>query len=40
MSYLCLGFSVLWICHFAYLFTIDNKIREMRKIINARSEDT
>lgn len=36
MFYLCLGFSVVWICHFAYLFTIDGKIREMRRIMDAR----
>jgi len=37
MVYLCLGFSVVWICHFAYLFIIDSKIREMRRIMDARA---
>ena len=39
MTYLCLGFSVGWICHFAYLFIIDGKTREMRRIMDARGGD-
>jgi hypothetical protein len=40
MTYLCLGFSVVWICHFVYLFIIDGKIREMRRIMDLRAGET
>ncbi len=38
MFYLCLGFSIVWLCHLAYLLTIDNHTRQLRRRLNARAE--
>ena len=35
MLYLALGFSVVWVCHFAYLFAIDRQARQLHRRLDA-----
>ena len=37
MFYLCLTFSFLWVCLFAYLFILDRKIKDLAKRLSART---
>lgn len=37
MVYLILGFIVVWICHFTYLFVIDRQTRQLRRRLDARA---
>jgi CcmD family protein len=37
MFYLVLGFCVVWVCHFAYLFVIDRQARQLRRRLDARA---
>ena len=36
MFYLCLAFSLLWLIHFAYLFTLSRQIKAIAKRLDAR----
>jgi len=36
MLYLILAFSVLWLAAFAYLLTVDAKIRDLRRRLHVR----
>ena len=36
MFYLVLGFCVVWVCHFTYLFMIDRQTRQLRRRLDAR----
>jgi len=36
MSYLVLGFCVVWVCHFAYLFVLDRQARQLGRRLDAR----
>ncbi len=36
MLYLALAFTVLWTAAFVYLLTLDAKIKDLRRRINAR----
>ncbi len=38
MLYLLLGFSVVWVCHFAYLFVIDRQARQLQCRLQARAK--
>ena len=38
MLYLLLGFSVVWVCHFAYLFVIDRQARQLECRLRARAK--
>jgi hypothetical protein len=40
MLYLVLGFSTLWVCHFAYLFVIDRQARQLHRRLDARAGAT
>ncbi len=40
MSYLVAGFSVVWVCHFAYLFMIDRQARQLHRRLDARTRET
>ena len=40
MVYLVLGFSVVWVCHFAYLFVIDRQARQLHRRLDARVRET
>jgi CcmD family protein len=37
MLYLTLGFCVVWVCHFGYLFVIDSQTRQLQRRLEARS---
>jgi CcmD family protein len=36
MSYLVLGFCVVWACHLGYLFILDRQARQLRRRLDAR----
>ncbi len=36
MFYLVLGFCVVWVCHFAYLFVIDRQAKQLQRRLDAR----
>lgn len=36
MFYLSLGFSVVWVCYFAYLCLVDRQVRQLRRRLDAR----
>ncbi|UCD52536.1 MAG: hypothetical protein JSW27_07845 [Phycisphaerales bacterium] len=38
MFYLCLAFSLVWICHLAYLLAIDRQVRQMGRRMKARAD--
>lgn len=40
MSCLVVGFSVVWVCHFAYLFVIDRQARQLHRRLDARTGAT
>ena len=40
MLYLLLGFSVVWVCHFAYLLVIDRQARQLQCRLHARAKAT
>ena len=37
MFYLCLTFSVLWLAVFGYLMTIDSKLKDVARRLQARN---
>ena len=37
MFYLCLAFSLVWVCHGAYLLAVDRQIRHMSRRLDARA---
>lgn len=37
MLYLMLGFAIVWVCHFAYLWVIDGQVRQLRRRLEART---
>lgn len=40
MSYLVLGFSIVWVCHFTYLLVLDRQARQLHRRLDARSAGT
>jgi CcmD family protein len=36
MSFLALGFCVVWACHLGYLLVIDRQARQLRRRLDAR----
>jgi CcmD family protein len=40
MSYLVLGFCVVWACHLGYLFVLDRQARQLRRRLDARAAAT
>ncbi len=36
MFYLALGFAVVWVCHFTYLFVVDRQVRQLQRRLDAR----
>jgi CcmD family protein len=36
MFYLSLGFGVVWVCYFAYLYIVDRQVRQLRRRLEAR----
>lgn len=38
MFYLCLAFSLVWICHGVYLFSVERQVRQMARRLDARAE--
>jgi CcmD family protein len=40
MTYLVLAVSVAWLVYFAYLFTLDRQIRDVRRRLDARTKKT
>jgi CcmD family protein len=40
MCYLVLGFSIVWVCHFTYLFVIDRQARQLHRRLDARERET
>jgi hypothetical protein len=36
MFYLCLAFSLVWVCHLAYLLVVDNHLRQLQRRLDAR----
>ena len=36
MFYLSLGFGIVWVCYFAYLFAVDRQVRQLRRRLEAR----
>ena len=37
MFYLVLGFSVVWVCLFGYLYVIDRQARQLQRRLDARA---
>ncbi len=37
MSYLVLGFCVVWVCHFVWLLAVDRQARQLRRRLEART---
>ncbi len=37
MSYLVLGFCLVWVCHFAYLLVLDRQARQLSRRLDARA---
>jgi CcmD family protein len=37
MVYLILGFVVVWVCHFTYLFFMDRQVRQLQRRLDARA---
>ncbi len=40
MLYLSLAFSLVWVCHLAYLLMIDRQVRQMGRRMQARAESS
>lgn len=38
MFYLSLGFCVVWVCYFAYLYVVDRQVRQLRRRLDARRD--
>jgi len=38
MFYLSLAFSLVWLCHLAYLLVLDRQLRQMARSMQARAE--
>ena len=36
MNHLCLGISIAWLVYFVYLFALDNKLRQLKRRLDAR----
>lgn len=37
MIYLCMAFSIMWLIHLAYLLSLDQQTRNLRKRLDART---
>jgi len=37
MLYLSLGFCIVWVCHFGYLFVIDRQVKQLQRRLDART---
>lgn len=38
MFYVCLAFTLVWVCHGVYLLAIDRQLRQMSRRLDARAE--
>jgi hypothetical protein len=36
MFYLSLGFGVVWVCYFAYLYVVERQVTQLRRRLDAR----
>jgi CcmD family protein len=37
MTYLALGFGVVWVCHLTYLLVLDSQARQLRRRLDSRA---
>jgi len=38
MTYLALGFGVVWVCHLTYLLVLDSQSRQLRRRLDSRTQ--